>query len=231
MLSLIFCGRHNKPSGTIHYLFQHIWDTATSIQYIYTLTRTTVLLSSLSSGSHCLLNNENQLGRYTKPLGVCCFLSPFHPQANFSVFMEDDEILTDPLGHNQDKVRQPCISHFVCAYFHLNERVSGNRFVCERARSLPSESWRIWERAAQIVSADKLFRVQLLYPMTPLTEHKLFSKLPERQWCYTRKTWPPWAESRVCEATGGREGDGERENLIHIHPLHQLTDVLISHCH
>lgn len=34
--------------------------------------------------------------------------------------MEDEEILTDPLGHNQDKVRQPSISHFVAAYFHLN---------------------------------------------------------------------------------------------------------------
>ncbi len=231
MLSLIFCGRHDKQSGAILYLFQHIWDTATSIQYISTLTRTTVLLSSLSSGSHCLLNNEKQLGRYTKPIGhaAFCLISIHIIHRQIFLCYGNDEILTDPLGHNQDKVHQPCISHFVAAYFHLNERVSGNRFVCERARSRPSESWRIWERAAQIVSADKLFRVQLLYPMTPLTEHKLFSKLPERQQCYTREARTPCAKPRVCEATGGR--DGERKSLIHIHPMHQFADALISHCH
>lgn len=151
--------------------------------------------------------------------------------------MEDDEILTDPLGHNQDKVRQPCISHFVVAYFHLNERVSGNRFVRERARSRPSESWRIWERAAQIVSADKLFRVQLLYSMTPLTEHKLFSKLPEQQQCYTREAWTPWAKPQVCEATRGKETERERALYIFIHCIDSqvlwfpiVTNVLISPC-
>lgn len=105
----------------------------------------------------------------------------------------------------------------------------------EHAHSRPSESWRIWERAAQIVSADKLFRVQLLYPMTPLTEHKLFSKLPERQQCYTREVRTPCARPRVCEATGGEKRPRERALYIFIRCISSqmlwfpiVTNVLVS---